>query len=750
MSRSLLCLTLQRLGQRLGLGLCFLSFLTNSVVLPQAAVAEQEKQKIQESQEQKKPEQKTPEQAELDKPRLVIKNGSIFIVFDPDGTMSGGPSAPYGLYLNDTRYLRELTLAVDGKPLNASSSQTKDGYKATFQYLSNKGILLDREIVIDTASKNNGLVVEQIVASNQSKEEKEIDLQIDFNFDFKDMFEVRGQARKAHGVKVSELKDNEVKSLYTGLDNKVLTSAIQFSAATKLNNNQAHYQIKLAPGAKQTIEFAVLPEAPLQATPNFAEHKLQADKDFEYWKKNNVSITCDNAKLNQVFEQAVRDLYVLKINTPRGPAFAAGLPWYSVAFGRDQVITALQILDFAPDSAKEIITLLANYQGVKEDKFTEETPGKIMHELRTGEMARTREIPFIPYYGTVDATPLWLVLVNRYVATTGDIETASRLWPNIEAALTYLKANTANDFLFYGKVAENGKEPALTNQAWKDSGDSVMYKDGKLAKPPIAICEVQGYLYDAWISGANLADKLGKGEEAKALRLKAKKLKKHFKTSFWLPEQKYIALALDGDSKPCSVVASNAGHLLTSGIIDQEEKLAISKRLLKSDMFSGWGIRTLSSEEKAYDPASYHNGSVWPHDNSLILAGMRKELPKETANVISALFEVAMESKDKRLPELFCGYPRKRDEAAPKSYAVSCVPQLWCVGGVFSMVESLAGSLAENQEDLVQPVKALLPQGLKHMRIVVPSASKKRSIIIEIDKKDGSEFCQTKVTVLKH
>jgi glycogen debranching enzyme len=366
-----------------------------------------------------------------------------------------------------------------------------------------------------------------------------------------------------------------------------------------------------------------------------------------------------------------------------------------------------------------------------------------MHELRTGEMARTREIPFIPYYGTIDATPLWLVLVNRYVENTGDIELARKLWPNIEAALSYLEANTPSDFLFYGKQAVDGKEPALSNQAWKDSGDSVMHKDGKLAKPPIAICEVQGYLYDAWQSGANLAEKLGKNDEASNLRARAKKLKEHFKQSFWLADQNYVALAIDGTAQPCAVIASNPGHLLSSNIIDKTEALTIAERLLKNDMFSGWGIRTLSSEEKAYDPASYHNGSIWPHDNAIIVSGMKKlGLSKEAAKVITPLLEVAMHSKDKRLPELFCGYPRAK-ETSPKPYAVSCVPQLWCVGSVFSMVESLTGFIGRGPLVDSNPQ---LPKGVNWLKIEIPDTTKKQLTTIEI-KRQGENKARAQVRV---
>jgi len=687
--------------------------------------------------------QKTPEASYLDLPRIVLKNGSTFMVLTPDGMMTQDPSTPYGVYSNDTRTMCGYTIKIDGKPVIPIGSRTAEAYRGYFYYTTTNDYAslgkfgLRRYLVIDQSS---GAVVERLTLENRFGEPLLLNLEITYDFDFKDMFEVRGQTRQKRGIVSKTVKTGaestgttaSVDATYTGLDKQVLTSGISFKGLkpVSVSGERCNFKVALAPDEMKTIEIAYGG----QSKSNFELASKAADLEMTNWQKSNVSIKSDNASFDQIFKQAVEDLYILKITTPKGPGYAAGLPWYAVAFGRDQVITALQTLDFAPDVAREVVTLLAKYQGTKDDKFTEETPGKIMHELRTGEMARCKEIPFIPYYGTIDATPLWLVLITHYVDVTGDTSLAEEHWPNIEAALNYLKRSTPNDFLYYGSRGEAGRQAALTNQAWKDSGDSVMHKDGKLATAPIAICEVQGYLYDAYIGSAALANRLGKQELETELNARAEKLKTHFDKSFWLANENYVALALDATSEPCDVVASNPGHLLNSGIIDSKQAGAIADRLMKNDMFSGWGIRTLSSREKRYDPKSYHNGSVWPHDNALIVEGMSKRGHQEqTGKVISALFDVAAASSDKRLPELFCGFERK-DEPTPVPYNVSCVPQLWCVGSVFEMVKSMTGlSVTAGKIRVDQP---RLPTGVNELTMTFPARSGQVAQEVKINRDD--------------
>lgn len=649
-----------------------------------------------------------PETVNLDLPRLVMKNGSYFLVLRPDGMM-GRSNTPYGLFKDDTRFLSGYEMLINDIPPNLVAADTNEGYYGKFAYLTRtergEAILqIVREVVLQ-----DGLA-EHVVITNQSPQAVSFKLALNFAFDYKDMFEVRGQKRKARGIsKVEVVNGQKVSSLYTGLDAVQRTTILETVNIPGANatENSIKADIVLNPGEKLIFEVAVDTEKPVVSadgkaaledkngqsiSTRYQRMKDLADKTYKDWTgavkaiKYNGKVKPED--MQTVYQQAVRDLFLLKQTTDGQTALAAGLPWYAVPFGRDQVVTGLQVLSVAPALSKDIILFLANHQGKENNKYTEEAPGKIMHELRSGEMARMKEIPFTPYYGTIDATPLWLVLLDRYVEETGDKELVKKLWPNIEAALNYLKTATSKDFLYYG----GAQGEALSNQAWKDSGDSISHKDGSLAKAPIAVCEVQGYLYEAWQAGARMAKSEGKGELESDLKKRASRLKTHFSKAFWLPDEKFFALALDNTNEPCSVISSNPGHLLDTGLISDDQAKSVVARLMQADMFSGWGIRTLSSKEKRYDPKSYHNGSIWPHDNAIIVRGMLKRgYLDEGKRIINALFEVALASPDKRLPELFCGYPRA-NEPSPTPYAVSCAPQAWCVGSVFEMMDALNDS----------------------------------------------------------
>ncbi|HND68106.1 MAG TPA: glycogen debranching N-terminal domain-containing protein [Candidatus Obscuribacter sp.] len=686
----------------------------------------------------------------LDSPRLVLKNNSHFLVVAPDGTMTlpgaASRSLPYGLYKDDTRYLCGLSLKIDGLAPNLVTAATDQGYSGKFTYRagkanqkSGKGLLLAREVVIQ-----DGLS-ERITIKNEGEKPASCKLTMSFDCDFKDMFEVRGQKRKARGkfkklVEVVKEKDKQSSLLaqYTGLDGRLMSTTIELSGLTAgFRGGILQQQIEILPHGQMQFEWQARTNlvgsgttdeganSPAGLSP-FLTAKEKAEQEYKSWQEQIATIECDDAALNKVFQQARRDLFLLSLSTEKGPALAAGLPWYAVPFGRDQVITARQILPFAPVVVKGLIKTLAAYQGKRDDPYTEETPGKIMHELRSGEMARTREIPFIPYYGTIDATPLWLVLVGEYFERTEDEKLLQELKPNLQAAIDYLKRSTKDVYLYYGEKADKHKKAALTNQAWKDSGDSVMHKDGSPAKAPIAICEVQGYLYQAWQTAARLSKILKDERQASDLESRAAHLKERFHQDFALESENFFALAKDATPEGCKVVASNAGHLLATGILEKKEEEAVSRRLMQSDMFSGWGIRTLSRKEKAYDPKSYHNGSVWPHDNAIIVSGMSQvsEAAKsETAlKVIAALMEVARTSKDSRLPELFCGYERVADQP-PSPYPVSCVPQAWCVGSIYQMVQAMSGlSIARGDIEGEDEMQARcrnpqLPPGLNKLEI---------------------------------
>lgn len=630
------------------------------------------------------------EKPALAEDRLVIKNGRHFLILDTQGMISGKGSGGFGLYADDTRYLSDWMLKIDNKAPRLLSSNTKEGFAGKFIYSNLRGpaaaegtVLVQREMTL-----RNGMH-EKISLTNYSTEKQGVDLTIDYGSDFADMFEVRGSVRKKRGTFLHpEVHAHSINLRYTGLDGLPITSRIAGggSEALRWEKSRVLTHIELLPGKTASLEFSVQTqlgdEKLLQASDmaSFAVQLRDNRADFDAWRKNVASVRSANSTLNLLYDQAIRDLYILRQPTPKGWCIAAGLPWFAVAFGRDELVTALQTLPVAPDIARDVLTVLANYQGQKTDAFTEERKGKIMHELRLGEMARCKEIPFIPYYGTVDATPLFLVLAGRYVLWTGDDELARKIWPNLKDAIAFLEQSRAGGYLRYGGSG------ALSNQGWKDSGDSIMYADGELIKGTVALCEVQGYLYESWKSAAELATKFGEKDLADQLNQRADAFREKFQKDFWLNDKKTVALALDGSGKACEVVASNAGHLLGTGILTKDQEQMVAERLVQPDMFCDWGIRTLSSSEKRYNPMSYHDGSVWPHDNGMIVSGMAEVGAGEGAKrVMQGMLDAAAFQSNARLPELFCGF-NKQQMAEPVPYPVSCSPQAWAAGSIIQML----------------------------------------------------------------
>ena len=634
------------------------------------------------------------EKPALSETRLVIKNGKHFLVMDTQGMISGRGSGGFGYYADDTRYLGNWELTVNGQRPKLLSSSVKEGFAAQFIYSNYKSknaaeetLLIERDLAIGDA------LAERLSVTNYSTEAQSADLCIDFLADFSDMFEVRGQKRKKRGTMLPEERTVDgIKLVYQGVDGVNMATKISTLNSPPLtwNGNKATVHLDLAPGKSAAIEFGIQTQLgdekllDAKSLPTYTEQLTIDRRNYDTWRKECASITTGDPVLNQLIDRAYRDLYILRQPTPKGWCISAGLPWFAVAFGRDELVTGLQTLPLMPNLSRDVLTVLANYQGTKEDKFTEERKGKIMHELRLGEMARCREIPFIPYYGTVDATPLWLLLMGRYTNWTGDDELARKLWPNVLNALSYLDSTSAGGFLFYGGSG------ALSNQGWKDSADSIMYSNGNLVKPPVALCEVQGYLYESWKSTARLAAKFGDQKLADQLNKKADSFREKFQKEFWLADKKMVALALDGEGKPCDVAASNAGHLLGTGILSSEQEELVAERLIQPDMFCGWGIRTLSAAEKRYNPMSYHDGSVWPHDNGMVVEGMSRAGKTRAANIVmEGVLNAASFQPNVRLPELYCGFS-KSEFAEPVPYPVSCSPQAWAAG---SMLQMLMASL---------------------------------------------------------
>jgi glycogen debranching enzyme len=660
----------------------------------------------------------------LDSPRLVLKHGGLFLVVDTEGLM-GSPDLPFGLYKDDTRYLAGLNLKINGEPPTLLESNTSEGFGGHFIYSdAAKTVMVTRDLVID-----DGLI-ERLEVQNFAPQHKEVNLTLGYDFDFKDMFEVRGavKGRKKGDLSITLENTKAVLATYKGRDGKTMQIKLTFlnTEPATVDNQSAQFKFRLKAHERKTIEILAAPQGLETPAASYEQARTHCQADYEAFCKSIATVETDNEEINKVFEQSRRDLFLLQQKVPgqigsQENAIAAGLPWYAVPFGRDQIITALETIIFAPQLSKQVFEFLAAHQGKKFDKYTEEAPGRIMHELRSGELARNREIPFVPYYGTVDATPLWLVLLSRYCDRSQNIALARQYWPQVELAIDYLKKNTPDTFLKYGGGG------ALTNQAWKDSGDSVMHQDGSLAEQPIAIAEVQGYLYEAWTGTARLARQINtqtnsKVSEAwiKDLEQRAARLKSEFNNKFSWPEEKYIVLALDGEGKQCRVVASNPGHLLNSGILEPEAAAQVAARLAKEDMFSGFGLRTLATTANAYNPMSYHNGSVWPHDNAMIVSGL-VGIDQNLANrIASALFGVAAATNDHRLPELFCGFP-KGDRLLPVPYPVSCSPQAWCTASPYAMLSSLLGisvtQSSQNEKGGIKIAHSILPDAINSVTV---------------------------------
>jgi glycogen debranching enzyme len=659
------------------------------------------------------------------RPRRSLKHDDTFIVLDSHGDIGASAGGPDGLFNCDTRYLARLELIVDDlQPLLLGSNLRDDNSVLTVD-LTNPDIYRDGRIVLQkdmlhivrTIFLWRGTAYQRIGLQNHGDRPASLDLILLFDNDFADLFEVRGERRPHRGVGLGKLLGPaEIMLEYNGLDDKWRGTVLHFDPRpTRLSVNAATYHLDLAPRQVRSLFVAASCNKPATFKPaRFFRGLLAHRREMRLLTVGAASIETSNNIFNEVLCQSMADLNMLMTTTPQGRYPYAGIPWYSTTFGRDGIITAMQMLWIDPRVARGVLRRLAFYQARTFDPLADAEPGKILHEMRGGEMAALREVPFAQYYGSVDATPLFVVLAGLYVERTGDEETLAELWPSIEAALGWINGPGDPDqdgFVEYQRASEQG----LANQGWKDSYDAIFHADGRLAEGFIALAEVQGYVYAAKRLAARCASRLGKRDMAEALEIEARQLAERFEQAFWCDELGTYALALDGAKEPCRVRTSNAGQLLFSGMVREDRARLVAADLMGSRFFAGWGIRTVASGEARYNPMSYHNGSIWPHDNALIALGLaRYGLKHSVAHLFKALFDAATYMDLRRLPELFCGFRREK-RRGPTLYPVACAPQAWASATPFTLLEAALGLEFDAQRGEIRLRNPRLPAFLNEV-----------------------------------
>ncbi|HYD49822.1 MAG TPA: amylo-alpha-1,6-glucosidase, partial [Terriglobales bacterium] len=618
-----------------------------------------------------------------------------------------------------------LELRLNGAFPVLLSTNTSDDGSELITYLSNGDEGNDGEVVLERGTVSlqrrktllHETLHEQLHIHNFGMVPLAIELTWLYAADFADIFELRGIERRERGTVLdTDIADDRVRLCYRGLDAVIRTTEIVLDSRWSIRAERASLELQLEPGGDQLLELRVHCRTGRARLPlaGFDPALAAVREERRSWVEAFPTISSNNEGFNEWVNRAVHDLALLRSTGPGGSYVYAGIPWFATVFGRDGLITAMQTLAFSPELAAGALRTLAALQGKEVDAERDEEPGKILHELRHGEMAALGEVPFGRYYGSVDSTPLFLMLLAEYVDRTADLELALELWPAATAAMGWIDASCdAEGYISYSRATARG----LVNQGWKDSHDAVHHADGRLADPPIALAEVQGYIFAARRGLANVARRLGHHGEAREWESKAEHLKHNFHRDFWVDEEATFALALDRERKPCRVVSSNPGHCLYTNLIEPERAGQLIERLMADDMFCGFGIRTLSSQARRYNPMSYHNGSVWPHDNSMIAAGFANYGAGERAGrVITGLFDAALSLDNRRLPELFCGFPR-RHQHQPAPYPVACKPQAWAAGSVFQLLQAVLRLNVQGWERRIVFRDVALPAWLNRLDI---------------------------------
>lgn len=656
-------------------------------------------------------------------PRFTLKDGNTFLLADALGDIQGSDD---GLFTNDTRMLSRFELEIaDRRPslLGAAVNQHNTLFTA---HLTNRPLpaLGEQSIpqgVIHIERQRflcEERLFERLKLTNFSDENAQLPLKLLFAADFVDIFEVQGHVRSARGEDLPpRVEGGTVCLAYRGRDDRLRSTCIGFSRSPRrVSPNTAEFVVELARGAVGQLFIEIgadMPELPGQERFDAAARRLS--NSMQGRLARGASITTSGRLFNQWLDRSRSDLALLTTPLPTGPYPYAGIPWFATQFGRDAIITALQTLWINPDLAAGVLSFLASTQAQEESAFRDSQPGKIMHETRRGEMATLGEVPFGQYYGGVDTTPLFVMLAGAYESRTGDRSLVDRIWRQLLAAMAWIERRmnaSPTGFLDYAR----GEKSGLVNQAWKDSHDSMFHADGRFPHGPLAVVEVQGYVYAALRSVSELAIARGEHALGEEWRRRAEALRAAIELRFWVPEMSFYAIAIDGDGAPCKVRASNAGHLLFCGVPSAERGAAVSAHLLSDQSSSGWGIRTLAVGQARYNPMSYHNGSIWPHDTALCASGIaRYGGGTQVVQILSEIFEAANHFA-LRLPELYCGFTRVPGQG-PAPYPVACLPQAWSSGAVFMLLQATLGIRIEGRSREVHIERPLLPIGVECLTI---------------------------------
>jgi glycogen debranching enzyme len=692
---------------------------------------------------------------------LVLKNDHTFAMFDRFGDVQVLAPGKEGLYHNDTRFLSHQELTIDGaRPLYLGSCVMESNSVLAID-LMNPDLPARGEwpaLAKGTLHIFRGKLLwqsachEHVRLTHHGSEPTRVRVEFTFDADFVDLFEVRGMKRERRGERAQpQVAAGEVVLPYLGRDNQERRTRIRFEPApSSIDVGRATFELQLDPGTEHHIYCTISCECESEAVPARVSYEA-ALRESEAQRQVGLGGQCEmvtsNPLVNRWLERSVADLSMLTTQLPTGPYPFAGVPWYSTTFGRDGILTALECLWADPALARGVLSFLASTQAIDMDAQSDAEPGKILHEARQSEMALTREIPFGRYYGSVDSTPLFLVLASAYWRRTADTGLIRAIWPNILRALHWIDTYGDADgdgFVEYARRSDEG----LVQQGWKDSHDSVFHADGQLAQAPIALCEVQGYVFQAKLGVAQLALALGDDELAGSLTRQAQLLRDRFDEAFWCEEIGSFAIALDGRKQQCKVPSSNAGHALWSGIASPDHAARIIHTLMEPRFFSGWGVRTIASGAARYNPMSYHNGSIWPHDNALIASGMARYGGTESAmRLFSSTFEASLHFDAHRLPELFCGFSR-RPGTGPTLYPVACSPQAWAAAAVFGMLQACLGlDIDAGRGEIVLQAPRLPPfiDWLRISRLGAPGPSVdlllqryERNVGLEVVRKDAN------------